>query len=290
MGKPSSYFQDNNSADWSGNTGNFNGNSYSEFNQNTNFGVNPSYDTTTVLQNQTPTPWNNPEAQISPVPWRNNQTLAPWAGGYDLSIPAQSNGNYISDDDLYAKMWENIKEQEDVILHPYLDTKGLITIGGGANVNDWNVFKNLNVTIDGVPATEAQKWEAYQRLRQMSDEKDANGNYINRNLKARAFENKTNIRISDAEARGLAQNHMNNDLAHLRREFSDFDSFPLPLKEVLLDIQYNVRGGVNPNDWPNLYRAIRNRDVNGIVANVHRKDVAQRRNDWTINTARSIKF
>ena len=187
-------------------------------------------------------------------------------------------------------MWENIKEQEDVILHPYLDTKGLITIGGGANVNDWNVFKNLNVTVDGVPATEAQKWEAYQRLRQMSDEKDANGNYVNRNLKARAFENKTNIRISDAEARGLAQNHMNNDLAHLRKEFSDFDNFPLPLKEVLLDIQYNVRGGVNPNDWPNLYRAIRNRDVNGIVANVHRKDVAKRRNDWTINTARLIKF
>lgn len=83
---------------------------------------------------------------------------------------------------------------------------------------------------------------------------------------------------------------MNNDLAHLRGEFSDFDSFPLPLKEVLLDIQYNVRGGVNPNDWPNLYRAIRNHDVNGIVSNVHRRDVAQRRNNWTRDTARSIRF
>ena len=127
-------------------------------------------------------------------------------------------------------------------------------------------------------------------MRQLSDAKDANGNYINRNLKARAFENKTNIRISDAEARRLAQNHMNNDLAHLRKEFSNFDSFPLPLKEVLLDIQYNVIGGVNQHNWPNLYRAIRNRDVSGIVANVRRKDVAQRRNDWTINTARSIRF
>ena len=44
MGKPSSYFQDNNSADWSGNTA--------------GIGVNPSYDTTPVLQNQTPTPWS----------------------------------------------------------------------------------------------------------------------------------------------------------------------------------------------------------------------------------------
>ena len=238
----------------------------------------------------TPTPWSNPAEQISSVPWRNNQTITPWAGGYDLITPTQSNSNYISDEDLYARMWENIKEQEGVKPHPYLDTKGLITIGGGANVNDWNVFKNLNVTVNGIPATEAQKWEAYNRMRQLSEEKDANGNYVNRNTQAEKFEDKTNIRISDAEARGLAQNHMNNDLAHLRGEFSDFDNFPLPLKEVLLDIQYNVRGGVNPNDWPNLYRAIRNHDVNGIVSNVHRRDVAQRRNNWTRDTARSIRF
>ena len=81
----------------------------------------------------------------------------------------------------------------------------------------------------------------------------------------------------------------NNDLAHLREEFSDFDNFPLPLKEVLLDIQYNT-GNLNQQNWPNLYRAIRNRDVNGIVSNVHRRDVAQRRNNWTRDTARSIRF
>jgi len=240
-------------------------------------------------QMTTPTPWSNPAEQISSVPWRNNQTITPWAGGYDLSAPTQSNSNYISDEDLYARMWENLKEQEGVKPHPYLDTKGLITIGGGANVNDWNVFKNLNVTVNGVPATEAQKQEAYNRMRRLSDEKDVNGNYVNRNLKAKAFENKTNIRISDAEARGLAQNHMNNDLAHLREEFSDFDNFPLPLKEVLLDIQYNT-GNLNQQNWPNLYRAIRNRDVSGIVSNVHRRDVAQRRNNWTRDTARSIRF
>ncbi len=141
-----------------------------------------------------------------------------------------------------------------------------------------------------VPATEAQKREAYNRMRQLSDEKDANGNYVNRNTTAENFVPYTNIRISDAEARGLAQNHMNNDLAHLRGEFSDFDNFPLPLKEILLDIQYNVKGGVNRHNWPNLYRAIRNRDVNGIVENVNRRDVAQRRNNWTRDTARSIRF
>ena len=49
-GKPSSYFQNNNT----GNT----------------FGTNPSYGTTPMTQ---------------------NQTITPWAGGYDLSAPTQSN-------------------------------------------------------------------------------------------------------------------------------------------------------------------------------------------------------
>ena len=195
----------------------------------------------------------------------------------------------ISDEDLYARMWENIKEQEDVMYYPYLDTKGLITIGGGANVNDWNVFKQLNATVNDIAATEAQKWEAYNRMRQLSDEKDANGNYVNRNMQANFFENKTNIRISDAEARGLAQSHMNNDLAHVRGEFSDFDSFPLPLKEVLLDIQYNT-GNLNQQNWPNLYSAIHGRNINGIVDNVNRKDVGKKRNDWAKKMVRSIRF
>ena len=205
-----------------------------------------------------------------------------------------SDATYTSNDEfLYTKMWENIKRFEMIVPYPYLDSKGLITIGGGANVNDWNVFKNLNVTIDGIQATEAQKWEAYNRMRQLSEEKNANGNYVNRNMKANFFKNKTNIRISDSEALRLAQNHMNNDLTHLRGEFSDFDSFPLPLKEVLLDIQYNVKGGISEKKWPKLYKAIREKNVfgkDGIVKNVNRPDVGQERNDWAKNMVRSIRF
>ena len=80
-------------------------------------------------------------------------------------------------------------------------------------------------------------------------------------------------------------------LAHVRREFADFDTFPQPLKEVLLDIQYNVKGGLNEQKWPSLYKAIRERNItgeNGIIANVHRKDVQKERNDWARRMAASI--
>ena len=68
--------------------------------------------------------------------------------------------------------------------------------------------------------------------------------------------------------------------------------FPLPLKEVLLDIQYNT-GNLNQQNWPKLYKAIREKNVwgkEGIVENVNRRDVAQKRNNWTRDTARSIRF
>lgn len=220
----------------------------------------------------------------------NNIQLA--QNSVQMNDAGQYNPNGIADSDLYSRMWRNIKEYEDVKPYPYLDSKGYITTGGGANINDINDFMKVNFTVDGIPATSEQKLSAYNMLRQMSNEKDMSGKYINRNFKAQSFEPYTNVRISDDEAYRLAYNHMTGDLSHVRQEFSDFDRFPIPLKEVLLDIQYNT-GNLNERNWPNLYRAIHDRDVwgeNGIVNNVHRKDVQQRRNDWARKKAQSIRF
>jgi len=208
----------------------------------------------------------------------------------NMNNTVNQNPNYISDDELYKRMWNNIKEYEDVIQHPYLDTKGYITTGAGANIDNYNDFMKVNFTVNGIPATDAQKLIGYNTLRGLSEEQDASGNYINRNKKADSFSNKTNLQLSEQDAYNMAQTHMINDLAHVRTEFTDFDTFPNPLKEVLLDIQYNVKGGLNKQKWPKLYGAITNRDVNGIANNVHRKDVGRERNDWAERMARSIRF
>ena len=139
------------------------------------------------------------------------------------------------------------------------------------------------------PATDSQKISEYSVLRDLSNQKDIYGNYLNRNKAADSFLDKTNLQITEQDAYNMAQNHMKNDLAHVRAEFADFDYFPNPLKEILLDIQYNT-GGLNKQNWPNLYNAINNHDVNGIVNNVHRKDVGWERNDWAERMARSIRF
>ena len=255
-----------------------------------------------TLQNQTPTPWNHdiagkPQNQ-TPVSW-NQPKPACTGPEYDRQTqppaptptPNNTSPNHTTDEDLYKAMWENIKKYEGVIEHPYLDTKGLITVGGGANINSWDDFRKINFTVNGVPATEAEKLAAFSIMRNLSQDTDINGKHKNWGRFADTFKKDTNVRISNEYARSLAQNHMTNDLAHVRREFADFDTFPQPLKEILLDIQYNVKGGLNEQKWPSLYKAIRERNINGengIVANVHRKDVQQERNDWARRMAASI--
>ena len=186
-------------------------------------------------------------------------------------------------------MRQNITEYEKFTGHPYIDSKGYITTGYGANINNKEDFMKVNFMINGRPATDAEKEQYYYDLRDKSMMIDANHNFIYHNIKADRFADYTPLRVSQDDALNMAQNHMTNDLAKLRREFSDFDKFPLPLKEVLLDIQYNT-GNLNRQNWPKLYQAIENRDINGIIQNVHRKDVGQERNNWAEQMASSIRF
>lgn len=206
-----------------------------------------------------------------------------------LNQQVVNNPNYISDEDLLAKMWENVKKHEGIPSNPYLDTKGNITGGAGANINNKEDFMKVNFMINGRPATDDEKEKYYYKLRDMSMMVGRNNNFIHRNTRAEDFSAATPLTISNEESYNIAINHMTNDLAHVRQQFSDFDKFPKPLKEVLLDIQYNT-GNLTRNNWPKLYQAIDNRDVNGITQNVHRKDVHKQRNDWAESMARSIRF
>lgn len=176
--------------------------------------------------------------------------------------------------------------------YPYLDTKGIITGGPGKNMNTWEEFKEVNSLIGDRAATEDEKRKYFDILRDMSMAVDENNKFIFHGYKPTYFETKTPLRITDKESYRLAQNHMTSDLAHVRQEFADFDTFPLPLKEVLLDIQYNT-GNLTQKAWPHLYGAIERKDVfgeDGIVNNVGRKDIHQERNDWAERMARSISF
>jgi hypothetical protein len=192
------------------------------------------------------------------------------------------NRNYISDDELLHRSWNNSKGFEKVISYPYLDTKGNITVGGGANINNYNDFMKVNFLQGGKPATEEQKRIGFDQLSNIRQQ--ANGQW---NRKAKDYATATNLSISEDEAYRMAKGHLTNDLSHLRSEFKDFDSKAIQLKEVLMDLQYNT-GSLNRRNWPKLYQAIDDQDIEAIAQNVHRKDVGQERNDWAEKMIRSI--
>ena len=230
---------------------------------------------------------NNPSPYNEGVQYAQNNS-----GNIATDAQYVNNPNYISDEDLLAIMWSNVKQNEGNPLNPYLDTKGTITVGAGSNINSKEDFMKVNFMIGGRPATDAEKEQYYSHLRDISMLVDENNNFIYHSYKPDYFKKETPLLISDDESYRLAQNHMSSDLAHVRQEFADFDTFPLPLKEVLLDIQYNTEN-LTQKAWPHLYGAIERRDVfgeDGIVNNVGRKDIHEERREWTDKKAKSIRF
>lgn len=195
---------------------------------------------------------------------------------------------------------ERLKEDEDIKPHPYLDTKGVITTGVGANIDNKQAFMKVNWKVDERPATKAEKEAAYKAMKASKNNKE-----YGQKIGSQYYENKTNLKIDKQEAERMLDEHLKNDSKAIKKEIPDFDKLPFELKEVLMDIKYNT-GGVrdlpakikNINDipeenrkkyWPKLHQAIRDKDIEGIAKEIHRKDVSKERNEWARDKILSIK-
>ncbi len=225
-----------------------------------------------VANSESPNPY---AAEIKADLYKNAPT------NYKILFEGKSDNNR-NDEALLLKVKENLERFEGKVNHPYLDSKGLMTIGYGTNIDKYDDFKAVNFL--SVKNPEQQKKDVYNKLKEMSESIT--------NYSARAFEDMSNLRISDDEAWRLSKNHIQNDLKYLREKFADFDTFPEPLREVLIDIKYNT-GNLAEEKWPNLYSAIKRKDVlgeNGILKNILRKNIQEERNRWAEDKIRAVKF
>ena len=200
-----------------------------------------------------------------------------------------------SAEDLMSRMTPVLYQMEEPKNHIYIDTTWNKTSGIGANVNDWNTFKNINWKINGKSASEAEKRTAFDVYQKEIDtglqNKDINGNVIKNNKKADAYKNYSQLRLNNEEMDKLLKQHLQEDIKYLQTEFENFDSFPSELQNVLLDIKFNT-GNVSTKKWPKLRKAIADKNLfgdEGILKNVHRKDVDLKRNKWSEQQIRNIK-
>ena len=185
--------------------------------------------------------------------------------------------NDTSDERLLRKAAERLKDPdfEGLVPHIYLDTKGKITTGVGALVDDETTFKAVDWLVDNKrPATDAEKQAAYNHFQDLKRQEKFGQKYG-----AGYYKDESILQVSEAFALQRMNEHLQNDLKKLREGIDRFDSLPYPRKEVLLDIRYNT-GAVSQTRWPNLRNGIREKNLTKIYHNVNRLKIQKKRNQW----------
>lgn len=190
-----------------------------------------------------------------------------------------------SDERLLREAAERLKDPkfEGFIPHIYLDTKGKITTGVGALVDDEDAFLAVDWLVDGKrPATVAEKKAAYARFQDLKRQEKFGQKYG-----AGYYKDKSRLQVSEEYALQRMNEHLQNDLKKLREGIDGFDKLPYPLKEVLLDIRYNT-GAVSPEKWPRLRNGIHEKNLTKIYHNVNRLKIQAKRNQWAKERIKAI--
>src|SRR5215475_6380553 len=125
---------------------------------------------------------------------------------------------------------DELDRWEQPIRWMYLDSQGLVTVGCGTMLPDAAAAKRVSFVHDtnGQVATPAEIAAAPSKK-----------------FSAKHYEDKTDLRITDASAQALRDDHIKADYVELKKIYLQFDSFPDDAKLALFDMIYNVGPGRN---------------------------------------------
>lgn len=166
--------------------------------------------------------------------------------------------NMLSDEELLELMANNLLETEKMKNYIYLDKFGHITSGVGALLDDEKAFKSVPWKIGDRLATEAEVDAAYRYFVAKRFEKDDKGKFKNHNRLAESFENECALRVSKEYMVQRMMTHLREDLYRARKKRNDFDTYPIPLKLIILDFYYNKGSFYNQ---PGLPQALDTKDA-----------------------------
>jgi hypothetical protein len=158
--------------------------------------------------------------------------------------------NMLSDEELLELMANNLLETEKMKNYIYLDKFGHITSGVGALLDDEKAFKSVPWKIGNRLATEAEVDAAYRYFVAKRFEKDDKGEFKNHNRLAESFENECALRVSKEYMVQRMMTHLREDLYRARKKRNDFDTYPIPLKLIILDFYYNKGSFYNQPGLP----------------------------------------
>jgi GH24 family phage-related lysozyme (muramidase) len=179
---------------------------------------------------------------------------------------------------LTNKLKEKMVEHEGVKPSPYLDSKGILTIGVGNNVDKLENFIALDITNTktGELMTVAEKTALYNEIRT--------------DISAKTFDakNYAYAQVPPREMYAKFDTQLNQAYSEVSKKVDSFSALPVPVQQALVDMQFNMgdskfQAGPNTSggEWPKLFEAINNKDWAAAARESNRKDVQSSRNSWT---------
>ncbi|MDD4519770.1 MAG: hypothetical protein PHI50_02665 [Alphaproteobacteria bacterium] len=151
--------------------------------------------------------------------------------------------NYVSDETEEKKHNEKVIDEylnklvnlEGFEKHPYLDTKGLITLGVGHMIPTEKKFKEIAwVNKDNTPATKEQINLAYNKLKSYKCIQAESCNNT-----AASYEAKTNIYLPKGKAEEIFKNDLLPKYDTLVKIVPNFEKMPVEMQMAILDLSYN---------------------------------------------------
>ena len=187
---------------------------------------------------------------------------------------------------LITNYWPHLKQNEGFQQEGYLDTLGNITIGSGRMIENEDDFVALPLEVNGRPATLAEKQAEYTRLSDFKERGEYGKNY--EAWKFQKTDKSKALVLPEIAMVEMVMEHLEWDLQELERKFPGFENYPRATQTVLLDMQYNMGNNFNERKWPKFYEGVRNKDIDKLVNEVNRPQVAPGRNDWARKILKEI--
>jgi GH24 family phage-related lysozyme (muramidase) len=146
---------------------------------------------------------------------------------------------------LMQRIRDDLNFWEQSIRWMYLDSQGLVTVGYGTMLPDAAAAKRVSFVHSktGQAATPAEIEAAWNSLHSGAAAQKAAA--PKKKFSALHYEDKTDLRITEASAQALRDDHIEADYVELKKIYLQFDSFPDDAKVALFDMIYNVGPGRN---------------------------------------------
>lgn len=170
------------------------------------------------------------------------------------------------------KLKQSIYQHEGCIRHMYLDTRGNVTIGVGQLVRNTEDAEQLHLICRETQqqATAEQVSNEFDRMSQQEPGKIAV-----------SYKTVTKLEMTHQGVDELLDQRIDEFTKGIKTKLSDFDSYPEPAQEALLDMAFNLGvAGLN-RKFPTMMGAAARKDWQTCAAECSRRGISDHRNQAT---------